>query len=148
MLLALLSLAMPEPEESTDKGKKGPSATKKKSSSSDSDKDEDTEKNNKTENKTERVARMLATYIADDLDKGIMADFISTNEYVMGAFRYSCFTSLSIPSLLLYYSDNPIVYNREVVESNSVYDILKVEGDGNCFFRAVIKYHFPDVPRD
>eukprot|EP01087_Luapelamoeba_hula_P015392 TRINITY_DN4594_c0_g1_i2.p1 TRINITY_DN4594_c0_g1~~TRINITY_DN4594_c0_g1_i2.p1 ORF type:complete len:1051 (+),score=220.86 TRINITY_DN4594_c0_g1_i2:132-3284(+) len=69
------------------------------------------------------VQKMLATFVTDDPDKELMAEFISVAEYSMGAFR-------------------------EVVERNSCHDILKVEGDGNCFFRAVIKYHFPEVPRD
>ena len=52
------------------------------------------------------------------------------------------------PSSLL--TPSPSRYHADVFRQLTVlsHDILAVEGDGNCFFRAVIRYLFPAIPRE
>lgn len=73
--------------------------------------------------KEARIMEIIGRYVPENPDKDLMAEYLTPIEYVMGAFR-------------------------EIVEHLTCYKILQVEGDGNCFYRAAIKYHFPDIPRD
>lgn len=82
---------------------------------------------NSTENrrsKNPKVVRNLdldlAPYIVPP--EKILVDFFSSTDYVMRCFR-------NVLKLM-------------------GYEILPIEGDGNCFFRAAVKAIFPNVPRD
>jgi hypothetical protein len=82
---------------------------------------------NSTENRKSKKPKVvrnldldLAPYITPP--EKIMTEFFSPTEYVMKCFR-------NVLKLM-------------------GYDILHIEGDGNCFFRATIKSIFPNVPRD
>jgi len=55
-------------------------------------------------------------------DFELMIEFFSTADYVMDAFK-------------------------KIVVDHTPYKIIKVDGDGNCFFRAVIKHEYPSISR-
>ncbi|KAL6069509.1 OTU domain-containing protein [Balamuthia mandrillaris] len=65
----------------------------------------------------------LYPFLASPPEKKLLVGFITPIEFVMDTFR-------------------------SLIAEQTVHKILSVEGDGNCFFRAVIKFMYPEIPRD
>eukprot|EP01102_Stenamoeba_stenopodia_P017833 TRINITY_DN644_c0_g1_i1.p1 TRINITY_DN644_c0_g1~~TRINITY_DN644_c0_g1_i1.p1 ORF type:complete len:624 (+),score=106.69 TRINITY_DN644_c0_g1_i1:127-1998(+) len=74
--------------------------------------------------KKHKVVRNLDMDLAPYIPKPekLLAEFLSPTDYVMNSFR-------------------------NVIKLMG-YDILHIEGDGNCFFRATVKTLFPTIPRN